>query len=272
LIEESAKKGCLIYGKDSVDFTRDNFSEKCNEVLDHILLYQKNNTKTHFSDEQTVKDFVTPFKSYISKVIPPPIRAYRRIMIVPTNRIIPKPFTNDIINFVKHGPEMFNIERGTLRQNEIHLIGHKPDRDYNRYGIINEKGQIALLEPLFYDKVVEVERELIYLLLAFNFAKELYKKIEYNGNLSITYTHQGVQNFQFGHSSDYHDFIMDSHTVQQSQVEIFRDVDVDFNIVEVSNSIMNEFSRACDWTPYEDFFEPYLRMMQQSYFPKKSLL
>ena len=70
---------------------------------------------------------------------------------------------------------MFRTVNQSLQQNEIHLVGNELERDHTRYGIINEKGQIILQEKLHYDKIVEVARELVYLLSTLIFSKEFYK-------------------------------------------------------------------------------------------------
>ena len=165
---------------------------------------------------------------------------------------------------------MFQTAKQVLQQNEIHLVGNQGERDYKRYGIINEKGQISLQEILYHDKTVYVGRELVYLLTTLIFAKDFYKKIEYDGTLSIRYLHQGVQNFQFGASPNRYEEAFDfSYTVQKSHVEIIRDVSFDFNVVKIINSIMVEFSRACDWTPDEKGFVPHINSMLKKYFPER---
>jgi len=269
LIEESAKKGCLIYGKDSVDFTRANFSEKCNEVLEHILNSKNNSSKIRFEEEMVDSRSNLSFQDYLMKAIPPVYRAYRRVVIVPSNRFVRKPFSNDVIKFVKNGPEMFQKEYSKLQQDEILLIGRKDERNHIRYGIINEKGQIALQEILHYDKIVEVGRELVYLLSALFFAKDFYKKIDYQGALSIKYEHQGVQNFHFEDGPDSSWEIIDPHTVQKTPVIISRSVNSNFNVLDTVDSIMNEFGRACDWVPDENYFVHFLHKMIKDYFPNK---
>lgn len=270
LIEESAKKGCLIYGKDTVDFTRTNFSEKCKEVLEYILVHPKKNSNNSLKNPSLSPSQITSSQKQLVKEIPSALKSFRRLVVIPSNQFTSKSFSNEVIDFVKQGPKIFQTVNQVLRQNEIHLVGSKPEREHKRYGIINEKGQIVLQEMLHYDKIVEVGRELVYLLSALIFAKDFYKNIGYDGTLSIRYLHEGVQNFQFGASPDtYNDAFDFSFTVQKSHVEIIRDVNFDFNVVEVINSIMVEFGRACDWTPNERSFVPHLNSMLKKYFPEK---
>lgn len=266
LIEKTAKAGFLIYGKDKIEFVRNNFQNKCKEILEYILANPKQSSKNSSQQETTSLQPILSLQKQITNKMPNVSSAFRRIVIIPSSRFVPKPFSNDVISFLKRGPDMFKTSRSVLQQNEVHLIGNKQVSDHVRYGIINDQGKIALDEVLHYDKVVEISRELIYLLLTLIFAKEFYKKIGFSGTLAIRYNHHRVENFQFGPSPDSSHDIMDSYTVQKSDVEIKRSVELDFDVIELANSIMIEFGRACDWVATEQYFVPYLKVMVQSYF------
>lgn len=267
MIEKKAKRGVLIYGKDSEEFTRDNFDEVCKTVREHIIQHGPRQKSTDLSEEEKEGVF-----NNIGSSVPPVYRAFRRMTIIPSSNVFEKfIFDNDFVNWLRP-PQMFKIDNEKLMQNEFHYIGSEGPNGHIRYGVINEEGMICFQEVLHYDRTVEVEREMIFLLTTLNFAEKFYNKIGYKNTISLKYQHASVQNFQFGHAEESLKNFMDiSHTVQKSDIHIYRDEQItSLNKVTLANSILEEFSRACDWSPPQNAFISILNLYQGQYFPKPS--
>lgn len=267
MIEKKAKKGVLIYGKDSEEFDRENFDQVCKKVRDYILQHGPEQKSTALTQEEKKETFYL-----IGKIIPPVNRAFRRMTIIPSSSYFEKfVFDNELVNWLGP-PQMFTIKHQKIVQNEIHYVGSEVTEGLQRYGVINEEGMICFQELLHYDRTVEIEREMIFLLTTLDFAQKFYSKIGYKNTISLDYQHANVEKFQFGSSPDSHSEIMDiSRTVQKSDIHIYRDAVVStFSKTELANSILEEFSRACDWSPPQNAFIPVLKLYQGQYFPQRS--
>ena len=145
MIEKKAKKGVLIYGKDSEEFDRENFDQVCKKVRDYILQHGPSQKSTALTQEEKKETF-----SLIGKIIPNVYRAFRRMTIIPSRSYFEKfVFDNELVNWLGP-PKMFTIRHQKIVQNEIHYVGNEGSEGLVRYGVINEEGVICFQELLYY--------------------------------------------------------------------------------------------------------------------------
>lgn len=260
MIGKNAKKGVLIYGKDVEEFDSNNFVDVCKNVRDYIIEHGP----TKISRNTLSEDEKNSIFSSMEDSIPDVYKAFRRFSMVPLDDNFQRIVLNDeLVDWLRQPPRYCQISTTKLSQNEFHYIGKEEEKGLRRFGLINENGMFTFQELLHYDRRISIEREMSFLLSMFEFCQVFFKKISYQGLVLIKYHHAAVENFEFSTSNP----MDDSFTVQKANIKIFREEQLPINSIQISNSILEEFARACNWSPKTGTFIKHLQKSMKENFP-----
>jgi len=188
----------------------------------------------------------------------------RQITIIPidsnSKMITLNPDNSKLV--MDNAPTTSSITDKKIIQNEIHFQNRNFPSRNTCWGIINDLGFFSMIEILIQsDKIMYIEREIVFLLDALKFIKKIYEEFGYNQRILIQYNHQNVQNFDFKtwDISDKFHFI--DKKVEISDFVIERTVAISsLDSKALVGSIIEEIARACNWTVNEGEFEELIKL------------
>lgn len=156
-------------------------------------------------------------------------------------------------------PLAMNVQKGVLKQNEVHYKGINFPASGNAWAIINDLGYFSCMEILnSKTKLIHIGREIVFLLSIFQYIIRVYGEIGYDQRISIYYRHNGVGDYLFGVDDIMHPYHHIGKKAQVSDFTIKRTISIpSFEFKTVIMSILEEIARACNWSVNEGEFSNY---------------
>lgn len=279
LIEESAKKGFLIYGKDSIDFTRKNFSEKCKEVLKYILDNPVNNNSRSFNNEtQSLEknNFQLTQDELLKSKFPESSNPSIRLTAIPIDA------TQSLIEFNPENydwfksyiPQHTKISSVKLNQNEIHYENRNFPATGTNLLILNEYACFSGMEFInnyeerLHKKSVIISRQLVFLKGLLEYVKAIYDKFNYAGRVYLKLELHSIQLYSFQGYDVNDPFHENEKQFLKSDVIIEREIAIpSWNLRNIMASLFDEMCKSCDWVLDKSEIYSYFDYLKSKGYP-----